>query len=120
MEARLFSKGDRVVFVYPHGYVFGIVLAPKTKQGLRMRLVVVDDGATHPETGDRQTTRIEYHPDWGTITETYGITNKTNKLVRWKNPIDGIVELWSGGIPYFLELYDPSKEPYRHDTVHDW
>lgn len=118
--ANQFQPGDRAVFVYPAGYVFGTVLPPKTKSGTRMRLAVVDGGAIYPKTEDWRTTRVEYHPDWGNVVATYGITEKTKKLVRWINPNGNYRELWSGGIPYFRELYDCSKEPYTRDFSHDW
>lgn len=115
-----YKPGDRTVFVYPGGYVFGTILPPKTKNGSRLRLAVVYDGATHIETGDRQTTRVEYRPDWYRVVATYGITNKTKRLIGWINPLDGQRELWPGGIPHFFELYVLSDQLYTHDTVHDW
>ena len=112
--------GVKAVFAYNCGYVFGIVLPPKRKPRKRLRLAVVDDNATYPETGDRQTTRTQYNPQWDRVVATYGIAAKSTRLVGWLSPLDGRLETYAFAIPHFFEIYDPAKEPYTHDVVHDW
>lgn len=115
------EPGGRAVFATLNwGYIFGHILAPKGKNGKRLRLAVVHDEKTHLDTGSGRVTRMESHPVWDRVVATYYISPKTRRLIGWVNPIDHQKDTWGPGLPRFYEMYDEAKAPYTKEIDHDW